>query len=715
MSKATDIIGGLGSVATSAISAWKGINPITGISETANNINMLGNTQYAPGDLSNLSNQFTDATNIQTTGLLNRQNESFGQLFASGISGIQAGQQLGSAIQGVIDASKEKAYGGHLHSLSGDIGALVGAVVNPSLMAISGAVQDNKLDRLNNQYYTLGQVAQQRNAQNFSNALHDSTGAMFDAKALQMKSYGGPLGCFWDTFDNGVRYIKNGGRHEENPHQGIQQGIAPDGLPNLVEEGEVIFNDFVYSDRLKLTKEQAQLFKLGGDMTFAEAALKLSKESEERPNDMISKNGLRDSMNKLKVMQETLKAKNDEKKLKREINKLLKDMPVVEEQPIEDPTLQQNTEVPMDMLQQPMFAKGGHLFTDKGRIDIVDESYEASENMMLNNNGIDSEQTVKSTDMQPTVKTTVVTPSKETVQTTSQWTDTKPESGRYIVNNGQYLQLPNEFDPQNPVYNGKKLDYIEKDGVGYWVYAPETSSVKGPGPQPLPKDSIAEAMRMAPFYGSLAQAMQALSAKPNYQHQDAAIRAASQIPYVNYTPIGDYTRYDRIDPNRQANAVRAQYAQALSNMQNSGASRATVNALQSATLQGLTPALNEAQQAGLTYNNTLLEKEAATKNAIDQALMNASLQSSQLNQGRASQYASMVGSMAPQKQQIDDTIDANKYTTQTGVYNNLGLIGADRQNRLMQQWMIERGIYPGVAPEKAMGGKLKYKTYRKKK
>jgi hypothetical protein len=81
---------------------------------------------------------------------------------------------------------------------------------------------------------------------------------MFDNKALQMKAYGGPLGYFWDTFDNGVRVIKEGGTHEENPHQGVQQGIAPDGLPNLVEEGEVIYNDFVYSDRLKLTKEQAQ-------------------------------------------------------------------------------------------------------------------------------------------------------------------------------------------------------------------------------------------------------------------------------------------------------------------------------------------------------------------------------------------------------------------------------------------------------------------------
>lgn len=678
MSKATDIIGGLGSVATSAINAWNGANPITGISETANNINMLGNTQYAPGDLTNLSNQFTAATNLQTTGLLNRQNETFGQLFASGLDGMQAGQQLGSAIEGAVDANKEKAYGGHLHSLGGDIGALVGAVMNPSLMAISGAVQDKKLEKYSDQFDTLSNLALQRNVQNFSNAITDSTNMMFDNKALQMKAYGGSLGYFWDTFDNGVRYIKNGGRHSENPHGGVQQGIAPDGLPNLVEEGEVIYNDFVYSDRLKLTKEQAQQFKLGGEMSYAQAALKLSKESEERPNDMISKNGLRDSMNKLKVMQEELKAKNDAKKTKRELNKLLKELPVMEEQPV-DPSMQEQTIDPMSIIQQPqMMAKGGHLFAKKGQMT----------------NWYDG---------------------------LTELTDINDTTGDILHINGKRYRLP-EINPFDSNYNGQQLHYVEakpevkdKDGNVTQVAIPGHWEVThGNGAQPLPQDPMADTMRMAPFYGSLIQAMQAAGVKPNYQHQDAAIRAASQIPYVNYTPIGNYERFDRIDPNTQANVLRAQYVQALNNMQNSGASRAAVNALQTNALQGLAGALGEAAQTGRTYNNTLKEKEIATQLGIDQALLSASLDASTTNQGRASAYAQMVGAMAPAKQAIDDAIETNKYTTQTAVANNLGNIGIDKLNRLMQQWMIERGVYPGVAPTKATGGKLKYKTYRKK-
>ena len=703
MSKATDIIGGLGSVAASAINAWNGANPITGVSETANNINMLGNTQYAPGDLTNLSNQFTAATNIQTNGLLNRQNETFGQLFASGLEGMQAGHQLGSAIDSSIKETK-KTYGGHLHSLGGDIGALVGAVMNPTLMAISGAVQDNKMNKFQDQFDTLSNLALQRNVQNFSNAITDSTNMMFDSKALQMKAYGGPLGYFWDTFDNGVRVIKEGGTHEENPHQGVPQGIAPDGLPNLVEEGEVIYNDFVYSDRLKLTKEQAQQFKLGGEMSYAQAALKLSKESEERPNDMISKNGLRDSMNKLKVMQEELKAKNDAKKAKRELNKLLKELPVMEEQLVE-PSMQEQMIDPMSMIQQPqMMAKGGHLFGEDGYM----ETLESLDELLLNQ-------------WTPQKKQNKLVGQIPLLSISSNL-DTSLDRLNNVISKipkkTQPISVPPPQDEQKIVEGDGTIHYLDENGNIIATSSPAKTNKETPdgeGPQPLPKDPMADMMRMAPVWGSLAQAMQALSAKPNYQHQDAAIRAASQIPYVNYTPIGNYERFDRIDPNTQANALRAQYAQVLNNMQNSGTSRAAVNALQTNALQGLAGALGEAVQTGRTYNNTLKEKEIATQLGIDQTLLGASLDASKTNQGRASTYAQMVGAMAPAKQAIDDAIETNKYTTQTAVANNLGNVGIDKLNRLMQQWMIERGVYPGVAPTKATGGKLKYKTYRKKK
>ena len=66
---------------------------------------------------------------------------------------------------------------------------------------------------------------------------------MFNASAINIKSYGGPLFDFTGNFDNGLIFISEGGKHENNPFGGIQIGIDNEGVPNLVEEGEVIFNE----------------------------------------------------------------------------------------------------------------------------------------------------------------------------------------------------------------------------------------------------------------------------------------------------------------------------------------------------------------------------------------------------------------------------------------------------------------------------------------
>lgn len=108
-------------------------------------------------------------------------------------------------------------------------------------------------------------------------------------------------------------YIGEGGTHSENPYGGVQSGVDEEGTPNLVEEGEVIFNDYVFSNRLSPTKEQlkeALLPEKYADHTFAWIANELSKESEERANDAISMNGLNDSMNKLIQVHELVKQEN---------------------------------------------------------------------------------------------------------------------------------------------------------------------------------------------------------------------------------------------------------------------------------------------------------------------------------------------------------------------------------------------------------------------
>lgn len=116
------------------------------------------------------------------------------------------------------------------------------------------------------------------------------------------------------VFSDGVVRVGEGDSHENNPRGGVPMGIAPDGQPNLVEEGEVVFNDYVFSNRLKADDRLLETFNLPSKYkgkTFAQIADSINKEPSEKPNDPISKRGLNASMSKLMQAQEALKeAKN---------------------------------------------------------------------------------------------------------------------------------------------------------------------------------------------------------------------------------------------------------------------------------------------------------------------------------------------------------------------------------------------------------------------
>lgn len=125
-----------------------------------------------------------------------------------------------------------------------------------------------------------------------------------------MFNRGGIMHQHGGDFSNGLIFIDNGGTHEQNPFEGVQMGVDAQGIPNMVEEGEVVWNDYVFSNRLKPTKEFKDKYKVKGD-TFADVAKEMQKESEERPNDPISKRGLEDSMMKLQIEQEDIRMKDN--------------------------------------------------------------------------------------------------------------------------------------------------------------------------------------------------------------------------------------------------------------------------------------------------------------------------------------------------------------------------------------------------------------------
>lgn len=150
-----------------------------------------------------------------------------------------------------------------------------------------------------------------------------------------MKSDGGFINNqHGGIFSNGIVTIGNGGTHEQNPFEGVQLGSDPQGIPNMVEEGEIIWNDYVFSNRLEVPKTFKDVYKVKGT-TFAEVAKEFQKESEERPNDPISKNGLDNFMSKLQSEQELIRAKK-EMKSKNNKNKFEDGGPVGEYEEIID-------------------------------------------------------------------------------------------------------------------------------------------------------------------------------------------------------------------------------------------------------------------------------------------------------------------------------------------------------------------------------------------
>ena len=119
-----------------------------------------------------------------------------------------------------------------------------------------------------------------------------------------------------NNYGYGITRYGVGGSHEQNKNGGIQQGIAPDGQPNLVEQGEVRYNNYVYSNRLTPNKHNLKINNLPTNYagkTFAKIAENLSKEVQERPNDPVSLAGLESMMTRLRNAQEVHKQVKDVK------------------------------------------------------------------------------------------------------------------------------------------------------------------------------------------------------------------------------------------------------------------------------------------------------------------------------------------------------------------------------------------------------------------
>ena len=182
---------------------------------------------------------------------------------------------------------------------------------------------------------------------------------------------GGDLQTHGADFSSGLVHVDNGGTHSENPNGGVQMGMAPDGQPNLVEEGEVIWNDYVFSNRIKVNTETLKMFHMNknSDMTYADLAKKLEEEAKERPNDPISEAALKKNMEKLEEAQEKQKQKEEAENARKAFESLspeeqqaliqqIANRQQASEQPTDEQLAEQQSVEPQEESQQEPQVKG---------------------------------------------------------------------------------------------------------------------------------------------------------------------------------------------------------------------------------------------------------------------------------------------------------------------------------------------------------------------
>lgn len=494
--------------------------------------------------------------------------------------------------------------------------------------------------------------------------------ANFARNARKWHAFGGELGTNGTDWTNGVTIFGEGGTHEENPNQGIPQGVDQNGVPNLVEEGEVKYQDYIFSNRLKADKEILEMVGLPDKYKrkkYSDLAEKASKESEERPNDPISKAGLEDSMLRLQVAQEVQRAKKKGNK----------------------------------------FSKGGRLFDAGGfrfRQDVP-----GSNQFVTNNRDGSVGVTIGSYPIGvPSFGNYRVIPMEAPV------TRRAAEAG---IAESILGTIPSNRDIANTLMATYGAEGIGQGGLPI-EDIPEIRSAAIQSTASDEGSALPTYMRYAPALGGALGALAATLTPvdaPDYRNADSIIRSRRSVGYTPLTQKLTYRPFDREFYQNKLNAQAGATRRAIANASNGN--RGTL-------IAGLTAADYNAQnqmgdlfRQAEEYNQAQRERVAGFNRQTDQANAQMGIQTGMFNSQMRQQAASEAARMRMienQRYRADraakrDAIAANF----TNFLESLGGIGEENywrnaleSNPALRARTNSRGV---LSYKKSKGGKLKLK------
>lgn len=498
--------------------------------------------------------------------------------------------------------------------------------------------------------------------------------ANFARNAAKWHSFGGDLNTNGADFSNGQTIIGNGGTHEENPMEGVPMGMDTEGNPNLVEQGEVIFNDYVFSNRLFADGGLLESFNLPKSYdghSFAAIAEKLGDESKERPNDPISKRGLMSSMTRLQQAQEMVRQKNQK-------------------------------------------GQEGIQYAHGGRMGTLFDGFGQYPNHLFT---IDDDSVPEDTMFDPI--------NNRYVFTGYQDSDAKPLNfGSGITPSGKWVEEP------------KYMARAAAKRAGYNVGSSLDDYNKNPIKVPEKKKSAASKLldatnlRYAPVVGAAIGLGQNLFSRPDYTSANTILEAVNQAGNytpIGYTPIGNYLQYRPFDRNFYLNKLNAQAgATRRAIMNTTSPSRGAALLAADYNAQGR---LGDLARQAEEYNLAQRQAVETFNRGTNQANTEMGLKAAMANQEAALMSRSSRLSGIAQAMAVRDAVDARRGASMsanlTNFFNSLGDIGREE---VIKAWINENPAlyyaistggagtpYKGKKKEdkKAKGGYLTIKSKRK--
>lgn len=289
-----DIAGSLGAIGQG----------VTGIADAFMSNSQIADTTEQRNDIADRQNWQSEATDNASLLAEMGRDVALGNTSWRDVRGVTGGQMAGNTLKGTLSGAMAGA------KVGGPLGAIVGGGVG-LLSGIGGIFAGRS--KAKKEAAELNELATKANYAKAATMTAKAGSLDQAADARAQAAYaadGGMINPFPSDFPSPVTEFNEGGTHEENPYDGIPQGIAPDGMPNLVEEGEVKYDNYIFSDRLMLSKEDKKKYKYKGE-TFADAAKAIKKELmiDERPNDPLALEDLNIKLQQLSNLQEEKRAK----------------------------------------------------------------------------------------------------------------------------------------------------------------------------------------------------------------------------------------------------------------------------------------------------------------------------------------------------------------------------------------------------------------------